>query len=251
MTVLIIGLAVLFFLFVAICSGICFSSFKKEEKIIAFLKKTQKLYDTDKKEEAKDLLRDAIGILIPEKSKYCIEARRQYGWIHYHLAIKIKDSECKKRATLMVAESSFEAAMPKVFTSDDKQAMSVFNGYPLVLWLLDKKSEAKTISNIAVNGFSMEPSVWNTKAILAKWEGNLEESVDVCERVAVTAEAKKEYITAGHGKQNQGDAFMALRLPTEAKNAYQMALSFYLKSEKSGKKATMHIESVKKKITGL
>lgn len=250
MIVLIVGMAVLFLLFVAGCNVRIFSSFKKEQKIVAILAEAQRLYDSDRKSEAVDLLEKALG-MIPLNSKYLIEALRQRGWTYYHLAIRIKESNEQKENYLVTSLISFESVMLRIFRATQKQKISIFNGHPLVLWLLDEKDKAKQISNNAIELFPNEPSVWNTRAILLRWEKNFEESIDVCEKVAITAEAKEDYRTAGSGKQNKGDALRALGRNTEAKMEYEMALAFYKKSE-DDRPATIHIvDGVQRKILEL
>ena len=256
MTTLIIGFAVLFMVFVAVCNAKCFYSFKKEQRIAAqrkpaeTLKKAQDLYTKGDWAGAVSII-DAQRFF-PDKEDLA-EACRILGLSYYYLGIK--GPETDKFANLKKSKEVFERTLS--LTLDNKRKMSAMNGLPLVLWILGElKSfyhlEALKVSEQATQLFPDEPSVWNTRSIIMRWSGNDKESVDVCDQVYWTARAKGDWLTAGHGQQNRGDALKKLGNNADAIVAYRMSRTCYRKHEEiSGKSATAHIESANKKMADL
>lgn len=210
-----------------------------------FLEAAQSLYNDGKWQESHGLLMNNWHRLTTDEE--FAEAYRLAGWDLYYIGIKGLND---KQESLRVSKASFQAALGR--TSDSKKRISILNGLPLPLWILSEQKEAWDVSDRAVREFLEEPSVWNTRAILCRWAKNFEESVKVCERVYETALARKDYRTAGHGKQNQGDALKELGLVTEAQDAYASAAGLYKTFEKeTGQSAKLHIESVEKKLLAL
>jgi len=101
----------------------------------------------------------------------------------------------------------------------------------------------------AVKEFPDEPSIWNTRSILCRWAKNFEQAVNICEKVYITALARRDYRTAGHGKQNRADALRELGRVEEAKINYAAAIGLYKDFEKeSGQSVAPHIEGATKKL---
>jgi len=167
MTILFITTAILLLSFILGCNVICFSSYKKEEKIINTLKETQELSDVGRKEEADSLLWSAIANFIPNRGKYYIEACRQYAVLKFHFAM-MADSKEKRDAILPTAKNYFEIADPWIFCSEEKYLISFLNDYAMTLFLLGKKVEAKKQINRAIMGFGKDPLIMEIRAIVSK-----------------------------------------------------------------------------------
>ena len=207
-----------------------------------FLEKAQKLYDEGRWAEAVNLTnKNMVNLTSKEETA---EAARIRGWCFYYMGIK--GPEAEKQEMLNFSRSAFEFVLNG--SSDEKRRLSAFNGLPLSLWILGEKEKAWKVSDLALEEFPDEPSAWNTRSILCRWAGDLKQSVEVCEKVYVTALAENDYRTAGHGKQNQGDALMKLGRVEEAKNSWAAALSLYKSFEKTGQSAAPHIQGVMKKL---
>jgi len=212
------------------------------------LKMAQKLYTEGKWTESVALIeKNMIGMTDTEDF---VEANRILGWSYYYLGIK--GPVTGKIPNLLKSKSAFEKALRVVPVFEKKKEMSIYNGLPLTLWVLGKKKKALEVSDTAVKIFHDEPSVWNTRCILLRWKGAYKESVEKCERWYSAAMVKGDLLTAGHMQQNCGDAHKALKDIDGARESYRIALERYQKYEEtSGKSATAHIESVKKKLVDL
>jgi len=210
------------------------------------LKEAQKLYDEGKWLESNSVLDDWFSGITIATDEEVVEAYRLMGWNYYYIATKGLGD---KKTNLENAEKYFRGAWKYV---PDKQAsISILNGLPLVLWLLNEKAAAWSRSEHDLYNFPDEPSIWNTRAILCRWAKNFEESVKVCEKVYETALRKRDYRTAGHGKQNRGDALKELGRIAEARDDYVAAVGLYKDFEKTGESAKFHIDGVAKKLSAL
>ncbi len=205
-----------------------------------FLKDTQKLYNQGKWQTVINLI-DTFFTSSDEQQ--IAEANKLEAWSYYYLGIKGEKS--KKIENLEKAENNFKSALEKVKKNDIK--ISIMNGLPLVLWILDKKEEAWKVSNKAIKEFEKVPSVWNTRSILARWAEDFEKTVELCEKVYETAKKNKDYRVVGHGKHNQGDAFVKLDEREKALESYQKAEEMYVKDGKSA----FHLEAVRDKIRNI
>jgi len=207
------------------------------------IEQAQKLYNEKKWKEAIDLL----GTFIPDTDKNEARAKRIEGWSFYYLGIK--GPEAMKIANLVESKRLFEIVLKK---GQREEKISAFNGLPLALWILGEQNQAWQVSKQAVEEFPDIPSVWNTKAILCRWGKKFEEALEVNEKVYETALEKGDFRTAGHGKQNQGDALIQLRKTGEAEKEYREATQLYKDYQQiSGESAAFHIESVEKKLSKL
>ena len=213
-----------------------------DEKII---EDAQKLYKKGKWAEAIDII---DKLLTTHNKQEIVEANRIKGWSYYYLGIK--GNENYKMKNLEKAEEYFELSL--VGAKEDRTKISILNGLPLVLWILGKKQESLQLSVKATEEFPDIPSVWNTKSILNRWGKDFQNSVEVCEKVYKTSLIKEDFRTAGHGKQNRGDALVKLGKTTEAKEDYEKALEMYKKYEKkTGESASFHLERVREKLSNL
>jgi tetratricopeptide (TPR) repeat protein len=210
---------------------------KTSEDII---EKAQSLYNKGKWQEAIDLI---DTFLTTDNEQIIAEGNRIKGWCYYYLGIK--GDENKKIENLEESERHFRLALKKM--KKEKGKISILNGLPLTLWILGKGGEAKLESFKATERFPQESSVWNTRSILFRWAKDFETSIELCEKVYETALAKKDFRTAGHGKQNKGDALKELGRIREAKKEYLEAKKMY---EKDGE-SDFHIKRVKEKISNL
>ncbi|MDP3995932.1 MAG: hypothetical protein Q8P74_01660 [bacterium] len=211
-----------------------------------FLEKAQKLYDEGRWAEAVNLTdKNMVNLTSKEETA---EAARIRGWCFYYMGIK--GLEAEKQEMLNFSRNAFEFVLNG--SSDEKRRLSAFNGLPLSLWILGEKEKAWETSDRALEEFLEEPSAWNTRSILCRWAKDFEQSIEVCERVYVTALAVNDLRTAGHGKQNRGDALKEMGRIEEAKLDYAAAIGLYKNFEKeSGQNATPHIEAAAKKLTGI
>jgi tetratricopeptide (TPR) repeat protein len=251
---LLIGFAILFLVFVAVYNGVIFYFFKKEkishQEAQPILEEAQKIYADGKWSDSVSLLEKNMPFFLCGEDR--AEANRILGWGYYYLGSKgITD----KYLTLHKSKQSFEFAL-KLTRVDPKKKMSSMNGLPLALWILGVldqgyREAALMIAKHATEIFPKEPSVWNTRSILLRWAKEFRESIGVCVNVYQTALAKKDYVMAGHGKQNQGDSYRELGLIEVAKMSYLLALNMYEKAELGGKTVTAHIQSVNKKLAAL
>ncbi len=256
-TLLIAGFVCL--LILAVASGtIIFLFFKKEQRMRKQTSKVMSSAEILKQAQEKySIGAYAESIRIIKTSKYSFvekadiaEAYRILGWSYYYLGIKGPVE--KKITNLLRSKASFEYALKIVPVFEKKTEMSIYNGLPLALWILGKKKNALKVSDTAIKVFPEEPSVWNTRSILLRWGKKFKESVPVCSMVSEAAIKKGDYLTAGHGKQNKGDALKELGEKEAAKIEYRVAKNYYQKHEEvSGKSAKPHIESVEKKIAEL
>jgi len=207
------------------------------------LEDAQKLYNEGKWPEAVQLIGNNMADM--DKEEEVAEAARIRGWCFYYMGIKGPEEE--KQEMLKFSRGMFELALDK--SADEKKRLSAFNGLPLPLWILGEREKAWEVSDRAVKEFPGEPSIWNTRSILCRWVKDFEQAIEICEKVYVTALARKDYRTAGHGKQNRGDALKELGRIEEAKNDYAVAIDLYKDFEKeSGQSATPHIEGATKKL---
>lgn len=215
-------------------------------EIKEILEQAQRLFTEGKWLESNELIDQNLdNMKAPED---IAKAFRIKGWNWYYIGIK--GSEKKKRESLLNAENSFRASQKKSARGQDY--ISVLNGFPLVLWILLKEEEAWKVSDRAIKEFPEEPSVWNTRGILLRWTKNYESGAWVGEKVYETALKKEDYRTAGHGKQNRGDALVALGKQEEARAEYLRALELYRQFEQAtGQSAKFHIEGAEKKIAKL
>lgn len=233
-----------------------FCLFRKEQKAIAgasgnpadILKKSQEDYSGGNyAESAKRIETNKYAFV--EKSDIA-EAYRLLGWDYYYLGIK--GPPAGKISNLLKSTAAFEKALRAVPVLEEKKEMSIYNGLPLPLWILGKRDKAMKISKEATHIFPKEPSVWNTRSILLKWKKDFWEAVSVCSMVSKTAIEKGDYLTAGHGQQNKGDALKEAGDNVAALPEYELAKTYYQKHEEtSGKSAKPHIDSVEKKIAVL
>ena len=214
--------------------------------MVKFLEEARELYDEGKWSEAVNLIgKNMVNLSGKEETA---EAARIRGWCFYYMGIK--GPEGKKEEMLNFSRSSFEFVLGK--SSDEKRRLSAFNGLPLPLWISGERERSWEVSDRAVREFPEEPSAWNTRSILCRWAKDFEQAIEICEKVYVTALWRKEYRTAGHGKQNRGDALKEMGRIEEAKLDYAAAIGFYKDFEKeSGQNATPHIEAAMKKLTGI
>lgn len=218
---------------------------KRKVKKMSIIENAQKLYNKGKWSEAIDLIDNLFS---SHDKRKVAETNRIKGWSYYYLGIK-GDESCKME-NLEKAEEYFKLSL--VGTKEDKTKVSVLNGLPLALWILEKKQEALQLSNKATEEFPDVPSVWNTKSILSRWGKDFRNSVEVCEKVYKTALIKEDFRTAGHGKQNRGDALIELGRTTEAKDDYEKALEMYKKHEKkTGESVSFHKTRAREKFSSL
>lgn len=209
------------------------------------LKDAQNLYNQGEWLKAIELL---DTLLTTHDEEEGAEANRIKGWSHYYLGIK--GDENYKMENLEKAEEYFKLSLAG--TKENETKVSVLNGLPLTLWILEKKQEALQLSDKATEEFPDVPSVWNTKSVLSRWGEDFQDSVKVCERVYETALGKEDFRTAGHGKHNRGDALIKLEEIEKAKNDYKKAIEMYKKyEEKTGESAKFHIERIEKKLSAL
>lgn len=214
--------------------------------MVKFLEEAQRLYNEGKWSEAVNLIGKNIVSLSNKEDM--AEAARIRGWCFYYMGIK--GPEEKKQEMLNFSRSAFEFVLNE--SSDEKRRLSAFNGLPLPLWILGENEKAWEVSDRAAKEFSAEPSVWNTRSILCRWAKDFEQAVEICEKVYITALQRMDYRTAGHGKQNRGDALKELGRVEEAKLDYAAAVGLYKDFEKeSGQSAAPHIEGATKKLAGI
>jgi len=214
--------------------------------MVKFLEEAQKLYNEGKWFEAVSLIGEKMVNLTNKEET--AEVVRIRGWCFYYMGIK--GQEEKKQEMLNFSRNAFEFVLKE--SSDGKRRLSAFNGLPLPLWILEERERAWEVSDRAVREFPDEPSVWNTRGILCRWAKDFKQAIEICEKVYITALARKDYRTAGHGKQNRGDALKELGRFLEAKTDYAAAIGLYKNfEEESGQSATPHIEGATKKLTGI
>jgi len=210
------------------------------------LAQAQRLYGEGKWLESDKVVGEVL--LVATDAEDIAEAHRIRGWDRYYLAIKGASGE--KNANLLASQTAFFEALSK--TINARKRLSVFNGLPLALWQLGEKRWAWELSDQALREFPEEPSVWQTRGNLMKWEGRFEEGILVFDQVSRTADAKRDYRNAGSGQQSKGDSLVRLGRKEEARQAYQKAIVFYKMSEtETSQPAKFHIESVEKKLAEL
>jgi len=210
------------------------------------LEEAQRLYNEGKWTEAVTLLNENLPGFT--KTEDIAEALRLKGWCFYYIGIKGPEEE--KMEALRLSRNMFDIALGKTF--DAKKKLSIFNGLPLTLWILGEEERAWEISDQAVTEFQDEPSVWNTRSILCRWAKDFNKSVDVCEMVYKIAFDRKDYRTAGHGKQNKADALKELHEIDAARNEYIMAVGLYVAFEKTTSESVQfHIEGALNKLAAL
>jgi hypothetical protein len=208
------------------------------------LAEAQQLYNDGKWLESDRVLIGWFAGLTVATDEQMAQANRLQGWSRYYVATKNLGD---KKENLTGAENSFRAV--RKYTTDKEVLISVFGGLPLVLWLLDKKGEAWIESDEGIDSFPDEPSVWNARVILCRWEKDFAASIRSCEMVFKKAFVRQDYRTAGHGKQNKADALKELGRLAEAENEYVAAVGLYTMFEKaSGKSAEFHIKGVLDKL---
>ncbi|MFH1423894.1 MAG: hypothetical protein ABIG29_03030 [Candidatus Nealsonbacteria bacterium] len=205
------------------------------------LAEAQKLYDEGKWRDSNSLIDLNESSLTTDEE--IAEACRLRGWNWYYIGTKgLHD----KQIGLQMSKEAFKQALDR--TSDSKKKISILNGLPLSLWILEEQEEAWRISDKAIKEFPEEPSVWNTRSILFRWAKDFKGSVEVCEKVYEKALLKGDYRTAGHAKQNKADALKELGRNREAMDEYLEAIALYRQFEKAtGQSAEFHIAGVRKK----
>ncbi len=205
------------------------------------LEEAEKLYRRGEYQKAYDLAS-------PEKTttrEEFGEACRIRAWALYYLAIKGDDKNKLSNARDAVVYAEDVIA----FSEDNRQRLSAYNVLPLALWVLGNESGAWEASDEALEEFPDEISTWNTRGILSRWAKDYEQGVLIGHTVGKTSALKGDFLTAGHGYQNEGDALRALGRLSEACVAYRRALKQYCQHELStGNSATPHIASVEKKL---
>lgn len=210
------------------------------------LEEAQKLYNEGKWPEAVSLIGNNITSLANEEET--AEAARIRGWCFYYMGTK--GPEEKKMEMLDFSRGMFELVLN--LSSDEKKRLSALNGLPLSLWILNRQQKAWEASDQAIEEFPDEPSAWNTRSILCRWAKDFQQAVDVCEKVYVTAVYRRDFRTAGHGKQNRGDALKELGRMKEAKEDYAAAVGFYKDFEReTGQSAAFHVEGAQKKLLSI
>ncbi|HNR80863.1 MAG TPA: hypothetical protein PLB38_04240 [bacterium] len=205
------------------------------------LKRADDLYRQGKYQEAYDLAVPCDQKLDPEG---CAEACRIRAWAKYYIAIKGNPEEKIRNAGHAAGYASVVS-----ISIDPKRRLSAYNVLPLALWISGNQSGAWEASDEALQEFPEEPSAWNTRGILARWAKDYEQGVIIGDRVTDRSVARGDFLTAGHGQQNKGDALRALGRIGEAHTAYEEALKRYRQHEhSSGKSATPHIVNAEKKL---
>lgn len=173
------------------------------------------------------------------------ETLRIEAWAYYYLGIKGNPDD--KRVNVNYARTCAEQVL--FYSKDTKRRLSAHNVLPLTLWVLDEESRAWRASDEALEEFPDEISAWNTRGILSRWAKDYEQGVLIGHTVGEKSKLKGDFLTAGHGYQNEGDALRALGRLSEACVAYRRALKQYCQHElSSGNSATPHIASVEKKL---
>lgn len=99
----------------------------------------------------------------------------------------------------------------------------------------------------------------NTRSILLREDKRFDEAVRDCQEVFENSSLTSDFITAGHGKQNEGDTYRLMikeihdeqeiaKLHLKACTAYKIAQAMYALCERiSGKEVTAHYESAGRK----
>lgn len=217
----------------------------KAEKIGKKIEEAKSLYAQGLYEEAGRLAESLRNIYFGTIStEEFAETLRIEAWAYYYLGIKGDPDD--KRVNVNYARTCAEQVL--FYSKDTKRRLSAHNVLPLTLWVLDEESRAWRASNEALEEFPDEPSAWNTRGILARWAEDYEQGVDIGNEVAKKAVEKGDFLTTGHGCQNEGDALDALGRKNEAFNAYREAEALYRHYEKiSGISATPHISRVVEK----
>jgi len=212
----------------------------------SFLVEAQKLYSEGKWEAAVYLI-DSEMVKFTEKEEVA-EGSRIKGWSFYYMAIK--GDESSKKNFLEFSRGSFKIVLRESLEKSTR--ISALNGLPLVLWILGETKEAWEVSSRAVKEFPDEPSAWNTRSILCRWGKDFEQAVEVCNEVYSKALSRGDLRTAGHAKQNRGDALRELGRIEEAKLDYATAIGFYRDFEReSGQSMVPHIEGATKKLAAI
>jgi len=212
----------------------------EEEDVI---KKARKLYNNGQHQECADLLSHLE--VMPDLADR-LEGQALLGWSLYHLGIKSKN---KKVRLLKRAVYNWESAIEFLDACsgtlgkgiERKVKLSASNGLSLALYILGEKERAWRINKEALADFP-DPSAENTRLILLRWEGKLEESVEAAENVHKKAMKKNDFRTAAHALQNKADTLRRLGRLGEALAEYKRAKELYKKSD------AFHLEAVKKKI---
>lgn len=206
------------------------------------------LYKKGQYQKAIDVVENIIPLLITGEE--LAEAKRIKAWAKYYLAIKGKGDLELKTENARIAET--EACAVLALSQNPKRRLSARNVLSLATWVQGRHCAAIKTSDEAVKEFTDEPSAWNTRSILMRWGKYFEASIDVCDNVASTAFVKGDYLTAGHGKHNKGDALVVLGRRKEAAKAYHEAKDSYQQHEKiTRESAKPHLEAIDKKLEDL
>ena len=218
----------------------------KAEEIEEKIEEAKALYAKGDYEEAGRLAESLRNIYFGTINiEQFAETLRIEAWAYYYL--RIKGSPDDKRVNVNYARTCAEQVL--FYSKDTKRRLSAHNVLPLTLWILGEESRAWRASDEALEEFYDEPSAWNTRGILARWAKDYEQGVIIGDAVADKAMGKGDFLTAGHGQQNKGDALRALGRLSEACGAYKRALEQYCQHEFStGGSATPHIASAEKKL---
>ncbi len=135
-----------------------------------------------------------------------------------------------------------------------KDASGEFRRQKAYLWSDQATLEAKTSSRLDLVSVAL-----NTKVILLREDKRFGEAIAGCLEVFENSIITSDFVTAGHGKQNEGDTLRLMIKETqdeqkiaefhlEACKAYKTAQAMYSLHEKiSGKKAIAHYESAGRK----
>ena len=119
------------------------------KKILA---EAQKLYNEGKWRDSNSLIDLNESSLATDEE--IAEACRLRGWNWYYIGIKGLDD---KQTSLGRSKREFGQAFHR--TSDAKKKLSILNGLPLSLWVLEAREEAWKVSDQAIEEFPDEPSV--------------------------------------------------------------------------------------------
>lgn len=205
------------------------------------LEEAEKLYRRGEYQKAYDLASPEKTTTLEEFGEAC----RIRAWALYYLAIKGDDKNKLSNARDAVVYAEDVIA----FSEDNRQRLSAYNVLPIALWIVGEEFEAWQASDEALEEFPDEISAWNTRGILSRWAKDYEQGVLIGHTVGEKSKLKGDFLTAGHGYQNEGDALRALGRLSEACVAYRRALKQYCQHELStGNSATPHIASVEKKL---
>jgi hypothetical protein len=247
------------------------------EEMATILERANTAYEEKRYLDSRNLIKQNKNQFIAVDGKLLMQALRRWQYAAYYLgnegnprwkdwiidnpifyeeAVKIGEEAIEKFIQLANIEVRVSVLNALALATRWIKKNGEFRRQEAYLWNDQAVLEARTSSRLDLVSVAL-----NTRNILLREDKKIDEAVKGCQEVFENSVITSDFITAGHGKQNEGDTYRLeiketqdkqkiAELHIEACKAYKTAQAMYALYEKvSGKKATAHYESAGRKAT--